>query len=91
MTDAPISSTVQGRPEKPADSGSQAFIAFTIVICLTLLGAGCLAVAVEIGNLAAEAFTIVGTIAGGLINALAAPSGIGSVIAQAVKKPDAAG
>lgn len=69
------------------DSGSQAWVAFAIVICVTLIACGCIGASILLGSIAGQAFVIVGTIAGGLLTALQAPSGIGSVITRALKKP----
>lgn len=77
-------STSTPKPQK--DSGSQAWVAFTIIISLTVLGGGCLVVSVVEKSVIGAAFTIVGTIVGVLGNALQAPSGIGSVISSALSK-----
>jgi len=85
MTDTPPTTPA------PRDSASQAVVAFTIVICVTTLGAGCIVAAVFVQSLASVALAIVGTVVGGLLTALQAPSGIGAVISSALgKKPPGA-
>lgn len=70
----------------PKDSMTQAWVAFTIVICITLIALGSLYVGWS--HQRAEAFTLAGTAIGILGNALQAPSGIGAVISSALgKKP----
>ena len=68
------------------DSGSQAWVAFTIVIGLIILGVGGIIAAVISEKIAATALLITGTAVGAMANALQAPSGIGTVIAAAMKK-----
>lgn len=70
----------------PRESGSQAWVALSIVVALLTLGIGCLVVSVIEKSIVGAALTVVGTIVGILGNALQAPSGIGSVIAQATGK-----
>jgi FtsH-binding integral membrane protein len=72
----------------PKDSASQAYVAFTIVLCATVIALGCIVLAYEDKTMGPSALTIAGAVVGGLLTALQAPSGIGSVISSALgKKP----
>lgn len=67
------------------DSPSQLIVALSIVVCATLLGLGSL-VAFWMTK-EASLLTIAATVAGGLLTALNAPTGIGKVVA-AIRSPN---
>ena len=79
-----------GAVDKTPDSASQAVIAAGIIVAVTVLGIGLMILAYEVPSQSASALTAVGTVIGGLLTALNAPSGIGKVIAAATApKPQA--
>ena len=97
MTDAPLSEIPIPLPVKdvsstlssgPESLSAQMIVALVTIISLIILGVGSLIVIVICRSEAAIVTAMVAVpsvIAGGLINSLAAPSGIGSVIAAARK------
>lgn len=91
MTDVPSTPPVgpASAPPQGKDAIYQLTVAIVIVVSVTLITIGLLVV-VHLEKdemLNGAAFTVVGTVVGGLLTALNAPSGIGNVISQARKQP----
>jgi hypothetical protein len=85
MSDLTPGTAPDGSLREPAkESKSQAWVAFAIIVSMTMIGLASLWVGYI--NKTEGAFTLVGAIVGVLGNALQAPSGISSVISSAMSK-----